>query len=48
MSEVEKDFDCTQCGESYIITWTSHRNPSHCPFCGAYVETPEEDEDNWD
>jgi HK97 family phage prohead protease len=48
MSEIEKDFDCTQCGESYIVTWTSHRDPSHCPFCGAYVETPEEDEDNWD
>ena len=48
MTEIEKDYDCMECAESFILVWTSKTNPQHCPFCGAYIETPEEDEDNWD
>tara|TARA_B100001013_G_C24573199_1_gene427477 strand:+ start:951 stop:1097 length:147 start_codon:yes stop_codon:yes gene_type:complete len=48
MNETEKDYTCMECSVAYILIWTSKNAPERCPFCGAYVEEPETDEDNWD
>ena len=48
MSEVEKVYECIECTESFTIIWRGKTDPEHCPFCGAFIEAPEEDEDNWD
>ena len=48
MSEVEQEYSCHECGDSFILIWNGYSNPEHCAFCGAFIETPEDDEDNWD
>tara|TARA_B110000967_G_C18372381_1_gene311194 strand:+ start:152 stop:325 length:174 start_codon:yes stop_codon:yes gene_type:complete len=48
MAKIKKPMWCIECGAEYVVIHEKKHIIEYCPMCGADIEEPEEDDEEFE